>query len=114
MFLQTMAEAGVGSARHLTYGRSQKNRPRELKAHVLRTMAEAGVGSARHLMYERSQKNRPRELKSHVLQTMAEVSVGSAHSTHSAHFFKNREEKFSLIRQIDRNWKKRIIARKEG
>ena len=111
MFLQTMAEAGVGSARHLTYGRSQKNRPRELKAHVLRTMAEAGVGSARHLMYERSQKNRPRELKSHVLQTMAEVSVGS---THSAHFFKNREEKFSLIRQIDRNWKKRIIARKEG
>ena len=80
----------------------------------LQTMAEAGVGSARHLTYGRSQKNRPRELKSHVLQTMAEVSVGSAHSTHSAHFFKNREEKFSLIRQIDRNWKKRIIARKEG
>ena len=26
----------------------------------------------------------------------------------------SREEKFSLIRQIDRNWKKRIKARKEG
>ena len=65
----------MGSDHFLAHGKSQGNRLRELKAHVLRTMAEAGVGSARHLTYGRSQKNRPRELKSHVLRTMAEVGV---------------------------------------